>query len=147
MTNVLKESLDRRLGLLESLRDLAVAQGDVIASRDTDELLRLLARRETLTNQLVVDQPLFDEAAAAWKAAGRVEDATLTAQLDRAEALLEEILTLDARDEASIREACGKITDDIKEVTTQTVAHNVYNARTPAGRSRGEASRYTDASG
>ena len=142
MSDVMKETLDRRLGLLESLRDLAVAQGEVIASRDTDELLRLLARRETLTNELVADQPVFDEAAAAWKAAGRTEDATLTTQLDRAEALLEEILMLDARDEVSIREACGKITDDIKEVTTQTVAHNTYNARTQA-----ESARYTDASG
>ena len=147
MTNVLQDKLDRRLELLASLRSLAVAQRDIIEARKTDELLRLLAQRETLTNQLVSDQSEFDEAAAAWKASGRPENAGLTTRLDTAEAILKEILDLDARDEAAIRDACGKITEDIKEVTTQTVARNAYHARPHVGSSRSDTSRFTDASG
>lgn len=147
MTVALKDHLDRRLELLSSMKALAARQHGIIAARETDELLRLLAAREKLTEQMLADQAAFNEAAAVWKAEHGTADRTVMARLETAELLLKEILDLDARDEVAIREACGYITDEIKEVTTTTAARNAYQKRPPASAVSSDAPRYTDASG
>jgi hypothetical protein len=147
MTMTLTTHLDHRLDLLESLRDLAARQNEAIMERRTDELLRLLAERERLAEALLADAEAFDASAQEWKTSDRACNSEITIKLAKAESLLQEILAFDAADEAAIRESCGRITEEIKEVSATTAARNAYRGGTPVRSADSATSRFTDSTG
>jgi len=139
--------LDRRLGLLESLRDLAARQNEAIMARRTDELLQLLAERERLAEALLADAESFDSSAQEWRMSDRSDNSEVTCKLARAEALLKEILAFDAADEAAIKESCGRISEEIRDVSTASAARQAYRGTAGASRSEPAESRFTDSTG
>ena len=112
----LSEHLDQRIELLKSLKELSVQQHEAIDSRRTDDLLRLLSRRERLTESLLSGASGFDRAVIEWKSTDQSDAAYLNSRIEEAESLLKEILDRDAQDEAAIRETRGEISEEIAGV-------------------------------
>ena len=139
--------LDRRINLLETLRDLAARRNAAIMARRTDELLQLLAEREQLAEALLADAESFDSSAQEWRLGDRSDNSEVTCKLARAEALLKEILAFDAADEAAIKESCGQIQDEMKELSTSAAARQAYQGAPRVGSGEAVESRFTDSTG
>ena len=133
MSAELHARLDERIGLLESLETLSRRQGKAIEGRRTDELIRLLARREELTESLLATASPLQSAASAWKDSGQPVDPVLTEKLARAETLLRQIVEQDAADEEAIRLSRGEINEELGTLGRTTAAHRAYTGRRGPG--------------
>ena len=133
MITELNTLLDERIEILESLEELSQRQGKAIEGRRADELIRLLARREELTEALLASAPRLEAAAKAWKDAGKPADPTINEKLARAESLLGRIVEQDAADEQAIRVSRGEINEEIGTMGRASAAHRAYTGRRAAG--------------
>ncbi|MCH2162087.1 MAG: hypothetical protein MK085_09470 [Phycisphaerales bacterium] len=129
----LNTRIDERISLLEALESLSQRQGKAIEGRRTDELIRLLARREELTESLLATAAPLEAAATAWKASGQPADPVITEKLARAERLLQQIVERDAADEQAIRLSRGEINEELGTLGRTTAAHRAYTGRRAAG--------------
>ena len=147
MNPKLSEHLDQRIELLKSLKELSVQQHEAIDSRRTDDLLRLLSRRERLTESLLSGASGFDRAVIEWKSTDQSDAAYLNSRIEEAESLLKEILDRDAQDEAAIRETRGEISEEIAGVGAAHAARQAYRGGGMASSSVPEKNRFTDERG
>ena len=148
MSQQLHARLDDRIRLLEALEGISSRQAEAIEARETDELIRLLARRERLTEDLLAGAGPLEEAAQAWKASGAEQDGALQGKIARAEALLKGIVDQDAADEAAIRETRGDIGEELTGLGRGSAARRAYvGGRRPGVVGRPEESTFTDSTG
>ncbi len=141
------EHLDHRIELLKSLKDLSLQQHEAIESRRTDDLLRLLAQREQLTESLLSGAGGFDRAVVEWKSTDQADAKYLNTRIQEAEVLLKEILDRDAEDEAAIRETRGQISEEIAGVGAAHAARQAYRGGGMPPSASPSQNRYTDERG
>ena len=143
----LSEHLDQRIELLKSLKELSLQQQAAIESRRTDDLLRLLSRREQLTESLLSGASGFDRAVIEWKSTDQADAAHMNSRIEEAERLLKDILDRDAQDEAAIRETRGEISEEIAGVGATQAARQAYRGSGVASASAPSKNRFTDERG
>ena len=144
---------DRLRGLLERQRDeylqlraLAEMQGGLIARRDAGALMTLLGRRQRhvdTLNQLNAElDPLRPRIGDVAAGGGPATRAAVRALVDEVQALLEQILRLDAAGQAELAQGRDEVKAQLQRTARAPAAMNAYK-RAPAP----NAARFTDRRG
>ena len=142
----LRSLLERQRDEYLQLKALAEMQGDLIARRDAGALMTLLGRRQrhvdTLTALNAELDPLRPRIGGVAAAGGPAVQAAVRGLVDEVQALLEEILRLDASGQAELAEGRDAVKAQLQRTARTPAAMNAYKRPAVPG-----AARFTDRRG
>ncbi len=139
--------LQRQLELYHELRDLSSTQSRFIESGHVDDLLSVLAQRQSIITSLteVSDRidPYREQLSQVWPRIGAEDQRRITALLEEVQTLVRSILDSDNRDHRSLQRARDGVAAEMRQTVHAGRAVNAYRA--PAGIA--PAPRFTDQKG
>ena len=142
----LQRALDDQQERYEQLRDLSVRQGELIRSMDTDGLLRILARRQVLVDQINEANQEIEPFRKEWdRLVEGLPDQhrdRLRRRIESLEEVVNEIVRRDEEDKTLLENQRTRVASEMETVNRSRSAMNAYQRTAQT-----EGPRYQDRQG
>lgn len=143
----LVELLGEQCGIYRQLNELAGRQSELVEGGDAEALLALLARRQSLIDQLTQIngrlEPYRDQWPSLWRELDESTRQRVTSLIDEVQRLLDEIVAQDERDRATLAAQRDRMADDMQRLGRGAAMNRAYGQAGPGATHP----RYTDQEG
>ncbi|NOG53600.1 MAG: hypothetical protein HND57_04620 [Planctomycetes bacterium] len=146
----LNRLLDRQRDVCKRLESCSTRQRQLLAADKGDQLVELLAERQTLIDQLLQIatslEPFREAWSDLWQAMSPERRQQLTALIDDVQGAVDRIIASDQEDQDTLRQAKDRVERELNAVATGQTAHRNYGFST-AGRHAGQPNKFVDHQG